>query len=189
MPSQQLPLVNQREPLPPLMHFSLRFSCAFLLSHPSLLSSRCSFPPPFFFFFFFFFKSCTPFSLSLSLSRFPLHRFSYSFFHISVLVSLPLSLLPSTSHSFVPSFTLNSHHIVPSFLLHPSIFFLPLAFVHFFQPSPRFLSSFHRIFDARHSLCRSLDASPLSLSLALDRFFSHPRARYPSHCRGGQDCR
>lgn len=125
MPSQQLPLVNQREPLPPLMHFSLRFSCAFLLSHPSLLSSRCSFPPPFFFFFFFFFKSCTPFSLSLSLdSRYivsPILFFISQYSSRFLSHFYPQLLIPSS----LPSLLI----LIISFLLSSSI--LPF----FFSPS------------------------------------------------------
>lgn len=119
MPSQQLPLVNQREPLPPLMHFSLRFSCAFLLFHPSLLPSRCSFPPPFFFFFFFFFKSCTPFSLSLD-SRY--------------IVSPILFFISQYSSRFLSHFY--PQLLIPSSL--PSLLILIISFLLSSTPPPSF---------------------------------------------------
>lgn len=143
MPSQQLPLVNQREPLPPLMHFSLRF----FLRVPSLPSFfSWLFPAPSSFF-----------SPSTSTHRFFSPRPLFFFFQVlHTFFSLDSRYIVSSFLLFSPSsLTFTSRSLLNSrFCLRFSYFLVS--------------RSFHRIFDARRSLRRrsllrfySLSCSPV----------------------------
>lgn len=153
MPSQQLPLVNQREPLPPLMHFSLRF----FLHVPSLPSFfSWLFPAPSSFFspststhrffsprppLFFSFKSCIPFSLSIPVTSF----LPSSFFRLPLSLSplVPYLILVSAFVSPIFSFLVRSTaflmRVVP-FVVLSSVFTPSLAHRFFRSPRPSYVA-------------------------------------------------
>lgn len=152
MPSQQLPLVNQREPLPPLMHFSLRF----FLRVPSLPSFfSWLFPAPSSFFspststhrffsprpLFFSFKSCIPFSLSIPVTSF----LPSSFFRLPLSLSplVPYLILVSAFVSPIFSFLVRSTaflmRVVP-FVVLSSVFTPSLAHRFFRSPRPSYVA-------------------------------------------------